>query len=151
MNKYHLAEINIGYARYSTDAPDMKDFLSRLNEINLLAEQSPGFVWRLQTDEGNAIDIHVFDDDKVLINLSVWKSIVDLKKYIYEGAHLEMLKLKDQWFEKIDTAYYALWWIPEGHQPDIVEALSRLSYLNEYGPTPEAFTFNKTFEPESEN
>ena len=54
MAKYHIAQVNIGRMRAPLDHPLMTGFLRRLDEINALADRSPGFVWRLQTEGGNA-------------------------------------------------------------------------------------------------
>jgi len=146
MPKMHLAQLNIAFAKAAMDDPVMQDFVAQLDEVNAEAEQSPGFIWRLQTDEGNATDIRVLNNDEVIINLSVWQSIESLKNFLYSGQHLKVLQNKAAWFEKMSSAHLVLWWVPEGHTPNIDEALMKLSFINEYGPTAEAFTFAKPFE-----
>jgi hypothetical protein len=150
MKKYHIAQVNIGRIKGPLDGPVMRGFVSRLVEINALADRSPGFVWRLQTDEGNATYFRPYDDDRVLLNMSVWESIETLKHYVYRTVHAELLRQRQEWFEKFDRSYLALWWVPAGHLPGIDEAKKRLAHLDAHGPTQFAFTFKATFEPDEE-
>ena len=117
-----LAQINIGRARGAIDTPVMAGFVARLDEINALAEASPGFVWRLKTDEGNATALQPYDDERILINMSVWTSPEHLKQFVYRSAHSEVMRQRKAWFERFHDAYQALWWIPHGHIPTIAEA-----------------------------
>lgn len=151
MAKYHIAQVNIGRVKAPVEDPIMAGFMTRLDEINVLAERSPGFVWRLQTDAGNATYLRPYpDDDRILINMSVWESIETLRHYVYKTAHSELLRQREAWFEKFSGMYVALWWVPVGHHPGVDEATKRLAYLDEHGPTQFAFTFKKTFEPDEE-
>jgi heme-degrading monooxygenase HmoA len=144
----HLAQINIGRIKAPFDDPSMAGFVNRLADINALADRTPGFVWRLQTDEGNATSLRPFDDDRIALNMSVWESLDALRAYVYNSAHAEVMRQRRDWFEKFDRVYLALWWIPAGHIPTIDEAKLRLASLEEKGPTPFAFTFKTTFTPE---
>jgi len=148
MTKYHLAQVNIGRVKAPTEDPLMAGFMNRLDEINALAERSPGFVWRLQTDEGNATYLRPYEDDRILINMSVWESIESLRQYVYGSAHMELLRKRHQWFEKFSGVYMALWWVPAGHIPGLDEAKKRLAHLEAHGPTEFAFTFNTMFPPD---
>jgi hypothetical protein len=125
----------------------MAGFMNRLAEINALADRSPGFVWRLQTSAGDATYLRPYDDDRILINMSVWESIEALKTYVYRTAHAELLRQRQEWFELFSGSYLALWWVPAGHIPGIDEARERLAHLDRHGPTPFAFTFKTTFQP----
>ena len=145
----HLAQVNIGRVKGLMTDPVMAGFASRLDEINALAEASPGFVWRLQSDEGNATSYRPYDDDRLLINMSVWESIEQLRAFTYNTAHAELLRQRREWFEKFDQVFLALWWIPEGHIPTIEEAKERLALLEAHGPTPSAFTFKTIFPPDA--
>lgn len=140
-----LAQINIARARAPIDAPLMAGFVARLDEINALAEASPGFVWRLKTDEGNATSLQPYDDERILVNLSVWQSPEHLKQYVYRSLHAEVMRERKTWFERFGDVYVALWWIPQGHVPTIAEAKERLHYLQLHGPTEFAFSFAKLF------
>ena len=144
---YHIAQVNIARMIAPLDDPVMAGFVSLLDEINALADQSPGFVWRFQTDEGNATYLRPYDDDRILFNLSVWESIEQLKQYVYKSAHSEVMRQRRQWFEKFDGMYMALWWIKAGHIPTVAEAKRRLEHLQLYKASPYAFTFKKTFKP----
>jgi hypothetical protein len=146
LNKYQIAQVNIGRIRAPLDHPTMAGFMGRLDEINALAEKSPGFVWRLQTGEGNATYFRPYDDDRILINMSVWETIEALSHYVYRTTHAELLRQRQEWFEKLAGVYLALWWVPAGHRPGIDEAKKRIAYLEQRGPTEFAFTFKTIFE-----
>lgn len=150
MGRYHLAEINIGRIRAELSDPVMAGFVNRLEEINALADASPGFVWRLQTDEGNATYFRPFHDERMLLNMSVWEDAESLRRYVYQTAHRELLRERQAWFEKLQQVYMALWWVPEGHKPGIDEAVRRLAHLEAHGPSQFAFTFQTLFEPDEE-
>jgi hypothetical protein len=132
------------------DGPVMAGFVARLDEINALADKSPGFVWRLQTSEGNSTYLRPYDDDRILFNMSVWETIEALRQYVYRTAHAEMFRQRQAWFEKFEGAYVALWWAPAGHTPSIDEAKERLAYLEAHGPTQFAFTFKAAFPPDEQ-
>lgn len=140
-SNYHLAQVNIAKARAPLDHPLMQGFVDQLDRINQLAEASPGFVWRLQTEEGDATAIQAFDDPLIIVNLSVWASVEALREYVYSGEHLAVLRNKRDWMERLSTASLALWWLPEGQLPDVSMARQKLELLQTQGPTPEAFTF----------
>ena len=149
MNTFHLAQVNIGRAKGAPQDPIMAGFMARLDEINALADGSPGFVWRLQTSEGNATYLRPYEDDRILVNMSVWESIEQLKHYVYKTMHAEVLRQRLEWFEKFSSSYTALWWIPAGHIPSVDEAKERLAHLDAHGPTQFAFTFKNPFPPEN--
>lgn len=140
-SKYHLAQVNIAKARAPLDSPQMLGFVEQLDHINKIAESSRGFVWRLQTEEGGATSLQVFEDPLVIVNMSVWESFESLKGYVYSGEHLTVLKNKKQWFEKPSSPILALWWVPVGQIPTIESAKLALQKLTENGASPEAFTF----------
>ena len=81
------------------------------------------------------------------INLSVWESLESLRQFVYKSHHVESLRNREQWFEPIEGPILALWWIPVGHIPTVLEARQRLEYLKEHGPTAHAFTFRSPFPP----
>ena len=145
----HLAQVNIARMKGAFEDDVMAGFRARLDEINALADRSPGFVWRLQTDEGNATYLRPFDDDRILVNMSVWESVEHLKDYAYRTAHAEVLRQRQEWFERLDRPVVALWWVPAGHRPSMDEARKRLARLEAEGPTPFAFTFRQPFAPDA--
>jgi hypothetical protein len=147
--RWHLAQLNVGRMLAPVTAPEIAGFMAALDPINTLAESAPGFVWRLQTDAGNATDIHAFDDELLLLNMSVWESIEALRAFAYTSAHTDVLRRRREWFERLDVAHLVLWWVPAGHRPTIAEALDRLDALRSDGPTPAAFTFRVPFEAEA--
>ena len=50
-----LAELNIGTLVADLDNPAMAGFMNALDVVNAIANRSPGFVWRLKDESGNAI------------------------------------------------------------------------------------------------
>ncbi len=150
MQTWQIAQVNIARMKAPLDSPVMEGFVARLDEINRLADGSPGFVWRLQTDQGNATYLRPYDDDRILFNLSVWESVEALKTYVYRTAHAELLKGRRSWFEQFDGAYLALWWVPAGHIPGVDEAKKRLAHLEEHGSSQFAFTFKTVVPPDRE-
>jgi len=145
----HLAQLNVGKLLAPIDDPMIDDFRENLDRINALAERSPGYIWRLQDDNGNATNINVFGDDREIINLSVWDSVEALAEFTYRSGHVEFLRRRREFFEVPTQAIFCLWWIPEGTLPSIEDALSRLEHLRAHGPTPVAFTFRERFGPEA--
>ncbi|WP_375738534.1 DUF3291 domain-containing protein [Pseudomonas boanensis] len=141
---YELAQVNIAWMKAPLDTPQMADFVANLEPVNALAEAAAGFVWRLQDEGGDATAIRPFGED-VLVNLSVWRDVASLTEFVYKSAHVEMLKRRKEWFERTAHAHQVLWWVPQGHRPDVAEAAHKLALLREAGPTPEAFTFRQTF------
>ncbi len=145
MKKYQLAQVNVAQAKAEMDTDTMSDFVSRLDEINKIADESSGFIWRLQTNAGNSTSIRVFDDPLLLVNMSVWDSVEALQTFVYKSLHVELIRDREAWFNKLGTAYQALWWIPYDHIPTTQEAKEKLEHLRQYGPSQEAFTFGKLF------
>jgi hypothetical protein len=148
VTKFHIAQVNIGRMKAPLEHEVMAGFVARLDEINALADRSEGFVWRLQTPEGNATYLRPYDDDRILFNMSVWASIEHLKDYVYKTAHAELIRDRKQWFEKFEAAFMALWWVPVGHIPSVDEAKKRLAHLDANGPSQFAFTFRTIHQPD---
>jgi GNAT superfamily N-acetyltransferase len=137
----HLAQLNIGRIVAPLDHPRLEPFVSNLDAVNALAEASPGYVWRLQTDEGDATALRPYPDPDVIVNLTVWESVESLKQFVYQGDHLAIFRRRREFFEVPSQAYVVLWWVPEGHIPSLEEAKDRLDFLRRHGPSPWAFTF----------
>ena len=148
-----LAQVNIGRLVAPLDSPRLADFVAWLDPVNAVADTAPGFVWRLQTEDGDATALRAFEDDAegsdggILINMSVWESVEALAAYVYGDAHREVLRRRREWFERLTDLYAAAWWIPRGHIPTIAEAEDRLRHLRGHGPTPYAFTLKVHFPP----
>jgi Domain of unknown function (DUF3291) len=146
---WHLAQLNVGRMLGPIDAPEITDFVANLEPINAIADTAPGFVWRLQTDDGNATSIHAFDDPLLLLNMSVWESIEALRAFTYSSDHTAILGRRREWFEKMASVHLVLWWVPAGHVPTVEEAIEHLELLRRDGPTPAAFTFRSPFTPDA--
>ena len=144
MNKFQLAQLNIAKMKYPIDSPELTDFVDNLDNINALADDSPGFIWRLQTDEGDATGIDFFGDD-TLVNMSIWKDVESLHSYVYRSAHNKIMSQRKEWFHRVDKAYTVLWWIVAGTIPSLEEARDKLELLILQGPTTEAFSIKHAF------
>jgi len=140
VTSYHLAQLNVGYPVAPLTDPVMADFVGALDRLNALADASPGFVWRLQDDGGNATTLRPYGPD-LMLNMSVWESIEALREYVYRSGHLDLLRRRREFFRVMDTAYAVLWWVPAGHLPTVDEAWDRLELVRSKGPGPDAFTF----------
>ena len=137
----HLAQLNIARLLAPLDSPQLAEFVANLEPVNALADAAPGFVWRLQTDEGDATSIRAFDDDMLIVNMSVWESVEALRAFVFGGEHRAVMAGRRQWFEKMAEPYTVLWWVEPGHVPTVEEARAKLEALRRDGPTDEAFTF----------
>jgi hypothetical protein len=144
VSKFQLAQLNIAVLKAPLDSPVMADFVANLDSINALAEAAPGFVWRLQTEEGDATALRPLGEN-VLVNMSVWRDVEALNRYVYKSGHVEVMRRRKEWFERMSEAYLVLWWVPCGHRPTIEEAQERLALLRAHGPTPRAFNFRTAF------
>ena len=147
MSAYELAQLNVGVIRGPMDSPVMAEFAANLERINALADAAPGFLWRLQTEDGDATAIRPFDDENMLLNMSVWKDVESLLQFVYHSAHVEIMRRRREWFERMAEVYLVLWWVPRGHRPGIAEATRKLKALRRQGPHSQAFTFRQTYPP----
>lgn len=145
MSRYQLAQLNVARIKGPMDSPIMAEFVANLDRVNALAEQSPGYVWRLKTDEGNATSVSSPLGDDVIVNMSVWEDVAALNHYVYKTAHVEIMKRRKEWFETIREAYVVLWWVPRGQYPSVIDAVARLEHLRQHGPSERAFTFRQAF------
>ena len=142
---YYLAQINISRLLAPLDDPRIAGFVAQLEPINALADKAPGFVWRLQSNSGNATDIAYNDDPFVIVNISVWQSIEALRNFAYKSNHAKVFRDRAEWFEKMDKPNYCLWWIAVGHVPAVAEGRERLEHYRKHGATPYSFWFSQHF------
>jgi heme-degrading monooxygenase HmoA len=146
---HHLAQVNIALPLEPLDSPLLGAFVDALAPVNAIADASPGFVWRLQTDAGDATAIRAFGDDRLIVNMSVWESVEALRAFTYGEAHAAALRRRREWFARLGDPETALWWVPAGTHPTVADAEERLAALRAEGPTPRAFTLRKAFPPEA--
>ena len=144
---HHLAQVNIARMLAPLDTPTMQTFVDLLDEINALADASPGFVWRFQGGEGNATYLRPYEDERILFNMSVWSSVDALRAYAYGGAHAAVMRRRREWFSLLEQPNAALWWVRAGDVPSVDDAVRRLAYVQRHGATKYAFTFRTPFEP----
>ena len=142
-----LAQYNIAWIKAALDSPEMADFTDNIAAINRLAEEAPGFVWRHQTEDGDSTAIRVRDDDRIIINFSVWQDADSLFQFAFYSGHADYYRRRSEWFTHEDQPYAVLWWVPEGHEPTVDEAEGKLAELKTVGPAAGAFTFKQRFPP----
>lgn len=150
MSEFHLAQLNVGIPCHPADDPRMHGFYSMLDAVNALADQAPGFVWRLVGDGDNdATAVRSPLGPDVMVNMSVWESLETLRDYVYSSPHLDQLRQRAQWFQLPKDPFLVLWWVPAGHVPTVDEAVERLMLLRREGPGPRAFTFRRSYAPDA--
>jgi Domain of unknown function (DUF3291) len=140
-----LAQVNIMRLRAPLDSPELAAFVAALDPVNAAADQAPGFVWRLKTDQGNSTALRIFEDDTLLVNMSTWRSLEAMTDYVYRTGHAAIMRRRREFALPIVEAYLALWWVPGGHRPTIPEAEERLAHLRAHGPTAFAFGLKSPF------
>jgi hypothetical protein len=149
-----LAQVNIGQLAAPLDSAQLADFVALLDPVNAIADAAPGFVWRLQTEDGNALAVGGFESDAgthgVIVNMSVWRCVEDLAAYTYASDHRAVLRRRREWFTLLRGASHALWWVPTNHRPTVAEAEHRLAHLRTHGPTPYAFTLRQPYAPDTD-
>lgn len=146
---HHLAEFNVARMVAPLESPELADFVAGLEPINALADRSPGFVWRLQTDDGTATSLRPYDDDLVIVNMSVWESPDALADFVYRSEHRDYLRRRREFFSAMAEAFLVLWWIQAGELPSVEDGIARLERLRAHGPTHHAFTLRARFPAEA--
>lgn len=142
----HLAQLNVARLRHELDHPDLAPFVDALDAVNAVADEAPGFVWRLQEEgDGNATSIRPWGDD-MIVNLSTWTDLASLEAYVYGVAHAAVLKQRRMFFTRMESPTLVLWWVEDGHRPSLEEAQDRLQRLESDGPTAYAFTLRVAFD-----
>jgi len=141
---FHLAQINVAHAKDDLDSATLSGFVNRLDEINQLADEAPGFVWRLNPRNDSNYKPG-YDDPRIVVNVSVWETLESLKTFVYRSTHLELIQQKAEWFAPLDVAHMALWWVPPGTQPTEKDGIERLNFLRENGPSQRAFLIAKPY------
>jgi hypothetical protein len=147
-----IAQVNVGRLAAPLDSDQLADFVAALDPVNAAADTAPGFLWRMQTEDGNATAVAGFEADAegapggILINMSVWESVESLAEYVYnDTTHRAVLRCRREWFERMTDAFTTVWWIPRGHIPTVAEAEERIRHLRAHGPSPYAFTLRSHF------
>lgn len=143
----HIAQLNLAKLKAPKGDPLTEEFFTAIAPINALAEVSQGFVWRLVGEVKDHTDIPYFLDPYLVVNMSVWDSLQSFQHFVYRSGHVQYVKRKTEWFAPFDGPHSVLWWVNEGHRPDLTEALEKLEHLRKHGPTKEAFNLQRAFEP----
>lgn len=143
---WHLAQYNFATLLKPLEDPSIAEFVDNLEPINQLAEASPGFVWRHQTEDGDSTAVRPYDNPDIIINFSVWEDVESLHNYTYRSDHVKVFRKRREWFRTHLDAHLVMWWVPAGHIPTVAEADERLEQLRRNGPTPQAFTFRDRYD-----
>jgi hypothetical protein len=147
---FELAQVNVGRLAAGLDDPQLAPFVEALDPVNALADTAPGFIWRLQTDDGNATGIQAFEWDAadsvgVIVNMSVWTDVETLTAFVFGPMHREIMKRRREFFVPMREAYTACWWVPSGQRPTTDDAEDRIRHLRQHGATPYSFTLRQPF------
>lgn len=135
----HLAQLNIGILKHPVGDPRIAEFMDNLDKVNALAERAEGFVWRLKDESGNATAIRPFPDPDMAVNLSVWRDAESLEHFVWNTVHKQFYRKRQSWFTPLSQPHFVMWFVAEGHVPDLVEAKERLAHLGAHGDTDFAF------------
>jgi hypothetical protein len=136
----HLAELNVGVLSHPKGSPEAAEFFDNLERVNGLAERMPGFVWRLKDEGGDATNFRLpGTHGEVAVNLSVWESAETLQAFVFRTVHAGFYRKRGNWFIKMATPHFVLWWVEDGHVPTLEEARERLDRLTREGPSEHAF------------
>jgi len=144
---FQLAQLNIALPVEPLTSDRLAEFVALLEPVNALADAAPGFVWRLQTEDGDATAVRAFGDEQLIVNMSVWESLDALATFVFGGFHAEVMRRRREWFAHLRDPYAVVWWVAAGVRPTITDAEERLASLREHGPTPYAFTVRRPFPP----
>ena len=131
----HLAQYNTATLVRPLDHPASASYVELLDEVNALADASPGFVWRHGIDSRDP-STSVYDDPLRLVNASVWESLEALRDYAYKGLHRDVFRRRREWFRESGAV---MWWIPAGTIPTLEECVQRLDFLHRHGASPYGF------------
>ncbi|MCL6283974.1 DUF3291 domain-containing protein [Ruegeria sp. 2012CJ41-6] len=139
---YHLAELNIGRLLAPTDDPRVAEFMANLDGINGLGKRMPGFVWMMEGSgepgTGNTENA-IGGDPQQVSNLTVWKDVASLERFVWGTIHKQFYERRAEWFELLGQMHFVMWWVPAGHEPTLDEALARLDHLRAHGASEQAF------------
>lgn len=138
----HLAELNIGRLLAPTDDPRVAAFMANLDRVNGLGKRMPGFVWMMEGSgepgTGNT-DTCLNGDPQFVANLSVWATPAQLQTFVFDTLHARFMDRGKEWFETLVQMHFVMWWVPEGTQPTLDEALEKLRYREAHGDSDAAF------------
>jgi hypothetical protein len=148
MGQMRLAQVNVARMRAAADSPIMAGFVAAVDPVFRMAENCPGFVWRLRDAGGHMPTCR--DEQHVwqVVNVSVWVSYEALHHFVYRSHHGAMVRKRAEWFLPTPQPSTALWWITNDHLPELDESLARLKILRRDGPSPRVFSLRRRFEPD---
>lgn len=133
---HYLAELNIARLIADQDDPRVAEFIAATGKVNALAERMAGFVWRLK----DALDMPLEGaDDRFIPNLSVWQDVASLERFVWGTIHKQFYDRRAEWFELLGAMHFVMWWVPEGHEPTLAEAMERLEHVEAHGDSEHAF------------
>ena len=142
---HHLAQVNVARLRRPLDDPSMREFVAALAPVERLAARTPGFLWRLDAGGGHGACVQADTGGSIFVNVTVWRDYDALHEFVYRSPHAGYLKRRSRWFAPTPQPSTALWWVPDGGHPTMDDALRRLRYLRDHGPSPRAFSLRRRF------
>jgi hypothetical protein len=142
---HHLAELNVGRLIAPTDDPRVADFMTALDQVNGLGKRMPGFVWMMEGSgepgTGNT-ENNIGDDPQFVANLTVWEDVKTLENFVWNTVHRQFYERRQEWFEVLGEMHFVMWWVPEGTEPTLEEAMARLQHLRDHGASDHAFDWS---------
>ncbi|MFK7944089.1 MAG: DUF3291 domain-containing protein [Paracoccaceae bacterium] len=133
-----IGQFNIARARWPLDDPRMAGFMNNVGRMNALARRSPGYIWRLEDEEGP--DAPKFPGDPLMtFTLSVWKDVDSLRAFTWSTIHKRFRMRRDEWFQEFNGPCLVLWPVADEHRPTGAEALDMLDLLTREGPSEHVF------------
>lgn len=138
-----IAHFNVARLLYPPGDPRVAEFTTNTQRVNLVAERSPGFIWRWKdeasTVEGSGGYQAVEADPNLAISLSVWDSVAAFRFFVQQTVHGAFLRRREEWFAPWGGPNYVIWpWMGDG-APTVAEGWDRLERLTREGPSSEAY------------
>jgi len=134
-----VAQLNVARPRYPLDNPRMAGFVDALDTVNAIAERSDGFLWRLRGNGNHALDVLFDPEPDAIVNMSVWRDVDALQRFVWTTVHRRFVGRKLEWFNAAPRRDFVMWWVDPAHQPSLSEGAERLTFLRREGSTDFAF------------
>jgi len=138
-----IAQMNWGRLKYPLEDKRMIEFDQSLNEVYSLAENHPGFIWRIPDNQVELQLTNLGFDKFISSTVSIWNSVDSLKDYTYNSLHGIYLKRSSEWFKEVEGPQLVIWNVKNDDRPTFKESFERLAHLKINGPTDFAYGWEK--------
>ena len=134
---YCIAQLNLGYLKFSRSSKQMCSYLKNLETVMEFALNDPGFIWIHEKDTTEIV--HKFFGKNAAANLSTWISVDHLQKFMLSKSHLQVMGRREEWFVPQKEETFVMWHVPEGNKSTFDEAYERLKFFRINGQSEYAF------------